>query len=162
MFDPTHLENILHANNIDGSSSESDIRNLLKNLKWPDGDINDSIKHLEKKGWFIVKNPFEDSAFASDSLLFRVREYLKYLNTKLFKKRVYVDDPLKKPPVFNTFTIHQKRSSPFTEKPKVELKKIAVRKSLKFVLIITLLVFLFYTIYLLRFDILYYLQNFIS
>lgn len=118
MFDPAHLLNILHANNINPSSSEEEIRNFLKNLKWPENDINDSIKHLERNGWFVVKNPFLDSSFAKGSLYFRIREYLKYLNIKLFKKRVYIDDPLKKPPVFNNMNLHLRRVLP----PKQETK----------------------------------------
>lgn len=162
MLDIAHLEAILHANNINSESSEDDVRKFLLFLKWQESEINDSILHLRNKGWFVVKNPFTDSLTTKGSFSFKLREYLKYLKVKMFKTKIYIDDPLTKPPVFNTYQIHSSRLGDEIKRTKTDKKflRMLIRKTIRDAIIISILFTIVYAIYIFRFDIEYLLREY--
>lgn len=125
------------------------MRKFLLFLKWQEGEINDSILHLRNKGWFVVKNPFEDANLSKASLTFRIREYLKYLKVKLLKSRVYIDDPLKQPPVFNNMKSHVKRVIPTETKNNFYepwMPLFLIRSLIRNIIIITLTITIVYVV----------------
>lgn len=162
MLDTTHLESILHANNISSESSEDDIKKFLFSLKWPENEITESLKYLRSKGWFVVKNPFTDSASTTAPFSFKLREYIKYLKVKIFKTAVYIDEPLKKPPVFNTYQIHSGRLSEEIKRTKTDRKflRTLIVKIIRDLIIISLIFGTAYAIYIFRFDIEYLLREY--
>lgn len=142
MVDKTQLKAVLKANDLNPTSPKEAVLELLRSLRWRNEEVDESVFFLQHEGWFIAESPLAPSKKKSISPLFFLREQAKYLLEKIQKKHVYIDEPLARPPVFNTMQ-HQvsaleelKPQKPFLGKPII---KYLVRRIIRDLFIITAL-----------------------